>query len=109
VIDFSRGHFAPLTVTISSSRARYVIDYMQMKVWSSTAENEWCWKEIMLTENMLVSFMTKVFAADILKSRTCELPTLAECRVAHEFILESLLPKFRKLLGEPLLTECPIT
>ena len=45
---------------------------------------------------------------DILKSNYCLLPSLEDSFVAHEFILDALIPHFEQITGE-VLESCPVT
>ncbi len=97
-ILFARDHVAPDHLSIASSRYRCVVDHMSRWAWESDASTGWEWRPIPFEGNLLVSSMTKQFAADILSSGTCELPNLKECFPAHRFILTELRPHFSKLL-----------
>ena len=74
----------------------------------STADSGWSWRAVPFETNLMVSHMTRAFAADILTSGRCELPTLEECFPAHRFILSELLPHFNRLCGTDS-DRCPAT
>ncbi len=107
-LSFATDHDGPAHFSIISRRYRAVIDDMMKWFYESTVDSGWSWRAVPFEANLMVSNMTKAFAADILGSGRCELPTLEECFPAHRFILSELQPHFNKLLG----TEgdrCPVT
>lgn len=107
-MSFASNHMSPDHISIVSPRGRFIIDHMQKFVFESSPESDWQWKRIPVEENWRVSHMTKSFATDILRKGTCDLPTLAQCYPAHEYILSELLPYFNKLLGKNH-EFCPVT
>jgi len=107
-LSFAGNHTGPAHYTIVAPRYRAVIDDMTKWYYASTAEDGWTWHEVPFDANLLVSNMTRYFAADILRSGRCELPTLEECYPAHRFILSELLPHFNKLSGSNG-DRCPVT
>jgi hypothetical protein len=95
-------------LSISTPRYRCVVDHLQRCAFESDAKSGWAWRPATFDGPILVSEMTRDFAADILDSGTCKLPTLAESLVAHRFILSELQPHFSRLLGCTV-DQCPVT
>jgi predicted dehydrogenase len=107
-VSFAADHEGPVHFSISSRCYRAVINDMMKWFYESTADSRWSWRQVPYEANLMVSNMTRAFAADILRLGHCELPTLEECFPAHQFILIELNPHFNRLLG----TEgdrCPVT
>ena len=107
-LSFAAGHDVPPYYTVISPRYRAIVDDMMKWFYESTKEAGWSWRQVPFEANLMVSNMTRTFAADILKSGRCELPTLDECFPAHHFILTELQPHFNKLLGTEV-DRCPAT
>ncbi len=107
-ISFASDHMAPDCISIVSRRYRCIVDQLSRWAWESEAATGWKWRPVPFEGNLMISNMTKVFAADILTRGNCELPTLAECFPAHRFILSELQPSFRQLLGREM-ELCPVT
>jgi hypothetical protein len=98
-LTFAASHDGPVHYSVCSPRYRAVIDDMLKWFWESDRETGWLWRQVPFEANLMISNMTRAFAADILASGRCELPTLEDCFPAHRFILEELLPHFNRLLG----------
>jgi hypothetical protein len=81
---------------------------MQRWAFESYGEKGEPWRPVPFDGNLLVSQMTKTFAADVLTTGTCELPTLKDCWPAHRFILNQLLPHFNRLFKKES-DHCPVT
>ena len=81
---------------------------MTRQAFEGVATDGWDLRPIPFEGNLLISNMTKAFAADILQSGRCELPTLAESFPVHGFVLSELLPVFNQLLGKED-DRCPVT
>ena len=94
--------------SIATRRYRCFVD--QLKGWAieSDANSGWAWREVPFDGPILVSEMTTVFAADILASGGCDLPTLPEALVAHRYVLNELQPHFNRLMDRDL-DSCPVT
>ncbi len=94
--------------SIATRRYRCFVD--QLKGWAieSDANSGWAWREVPFDGPILVSEMTTVFAADILASGSCALPTFQESLVAHRFVLNELQPHFNRLMDRDL-GLCPVT
>lgn len=107
-ISFASNHDAPDHLSITSRRYRCVVDHLSRWAWESDEATGWQWRAVPYEGKLLVSDMTKDFAADILSKGTCELPTLAECFPAHRFVLSELQPHFSELLGVQV-DRCPTT
>jgi len=107
-LSYAAGHQAPMHYTILSRRYRAIIDDMTKWAYESTKDSGWSWRAVPFEANLMVSQMTKTFAADILSSGQCGLPSLEECYPAHRFILGELLPHFNRLLGRES-DRCPAT
>lgn len=110
VLSFVGNHNSPDTVTITAPGQRFVVDHFAKQAWECREVDGWVWREIPIPadENWSVSHMTKAFASDIMAKGDCELPTLADCYPAHEFILSSLAPHFERL-GVATGGVCPVT
>ncbi len=107
-LSFAKDHRSPDCLSVTSPRRRFWVDYLNNMAFESDATNGWKWKCIWCEDNILVSHMTKGFMADILSKNRCDLPTLAECFPAHEFILSRLQPHFNRLLKRQKFF-CPVT
>lgn len=108
MIDFAGDHRAPYHITISTRRARWLVDYTSQWAWQSREENEWAWAPMQFKGELRVSYTTRQFATEILTKHKCSLPTLAEAFTAHSFILNELQPHFNRLFGAEL-KHCPVT
>ncbi|MFQ6026874.1 MAG: hypothetical protein ACE5Q6_05085 [Dehalococcoidia bacterium] len=108
ILSFAASHTGPAHFSITSPRYRAFIDDMSKLFYESTLENDWAWRQVPFDANLMVSHMTRSFAADILQLGTCELPTLEECFPAHQYILNSLRPCFNQLLSTKD-ERCPVT
>ena len=86
----------------------WVVDQMKRQAFEASAETGGVLRPIPFEGNLFVSHMTKKFAADILLTGKCELPTLADCYPAHRFVLSELLPMFNQLLNKDD-DQCPVT
>lgn len=106
ILSYSAQHQNADIVTITSPRGRFIFDYIAPFAYECPAGGGW--KEIAVRENFFVSQTSKTIASDILKKNTCELSTLQDCFPAHQYILETLLPHFNKLLGKQN-NYCPVT
>ena len=98
MLSFAAGHTGPDLISITSPSCRFIVDHSQRFCFEGYPESGWQWKPVPITENWLVSNITKQFARDIFDKGACGLPTLKECFPAHKYILEELLPYFNKLL-----------
>ena len=107
-VSYARDHDHWEHISIATRRYRCVVDHLQRCAFESDADSGWSWRQAPFDGNPWVSNMTKAFATEILTSRRCELPTLEECFVAHQFILSELLPHFNNLLGVEE-DRCPVT
>ena len=107
MVSLCAGHAAPPLVTVTTPQYRWIIDDMTHDAWESDAASGWAWAPLAFDEDLRVSVMTRAFARDILRTGTCELPTLRECWPAHAFVLGELLPHFSERLHQPL-DVCPI-
>jgi hypothetical protein len=99
VLSFAATHAGPDLITITSSRARFLVDHFNKLAMESYPLDNWAWHPVKVDENWAVSHMTMGFASDILIQGQCLLPTLEECLPAHKFILEALKPAFNRLRG----------
>jgi predicted dehydrogenase len=108
IISYASHHAGPPHFSITSQRYRAVIDDMMKCFYESTLETGWSWRQVPFEANLMISNMTRHFAADILRSGQCELPTLQECFPGHRFILSALQPHFNKLLNHRD-ERCPVT
>ncbi|MFH1581701.1 MAG: hypothetical protein ABIC39_06450 [Pseudomonadota bacterium] len=107
-LSFSAGHDGPDHISIVSKSARFIVEHFQKFAYESFADQCWAWRQVPLDGNWAVSHMSKAFVAEIFSKGSCELPTLADCFPAHEFILGQLQPHFNRLLKVEN-NYCPIT
>ena len=107
-LSYASDHSQSEQIMITTKRYRAIVDHMQRWVVESDATTGWAWRPVPFEGDILVSAMTKAFAADILTSGRCLLPTLDESLVAHRFILSSLQTPFSRLL-EREVELCPVT
>lgn len=96
ILSYAADHVLPDTVTITSARARFIVDVISGLAQESIAGGPW--EKIPVATNINVSHTTKIFSADIFAHNSCALPTLQECWPAHRFILTETLPHFNRLL-----------
>ena len=108
VVSFAPEHTSPDSITLLSPSARFFVDHFQKLALESYARDDWRWQQIPISENWMVSHMTKDFVDNIFARGTCLLPTLKSCYPAHQFILNALLPYFHRLTGRSL-DVCPVT
>lgn len=107
-ISYAGHHMGPDLVSIVTKSYRCLVDHFSRWAFECDMNGGGTWRPIPFEGNLLVSQMTKTFAMEILSTGRCELPTLEECWPAHEFILESLLPHFNRLLKKND-DVCPVT
>lgn len=107
VLSYAADHAAPGCFVVETARYRAIVDDIAKWVMESRADDGWRWHAVPFTEDLAVSHMTTAFAADIMASGRCALPTLAEAYPAHRFILEELRPHFARLLGGDVV-RCPV-
>lgn len=108
ILSYAGYHTGTSHYSVSSPQYRAVFDDVDKWFFESKKDNDWAWEQVPFEANLMVSNMTKCFAADILNGGTCELPTLQECFPAHRYILTELLPHFNKLSGVEG-DRCPVT
>lgn len=108
VLSFSPHHNVMPQLSVVSPSYRAIVDDAMQWCYESSIETGWVWRPVAIEANLMVSYMTKAFVTDILKTGRCELPTLEDCYPAHEFILGSLKPHFSQLLKKEL-KYCPVT
>lgn len=94
--------------SIATRDYRCIVDQVQRWAMESDASSGWAWRQVPFDGPILVSEMTKKFAADIIDTGRCQLPTLEQSLVAHRFILDELRPHFCQLLGREV-ELCPVT
>lgn len=107
-LTYTADHTAIEHLSLMTPRYRCVVDHIQRWAVESDAASGWRWRAVPFEGELLVSQMTKRFAAQILSSQPCELPTLEASLVAHRFILGALQPHFSRLL-ERSVELCPVT
>ena len=107
-LSYAADHTASEQLSISTRRYRCIVDHLQRWAVESDTGSGWAWRPIPYEGDLLVSDMTKQFAADLLRWGRCELPSLEASFVAHRFILEALKPYFSQLLQREL-ESCPVT
>lgn len=107
-LSLAGDHAAPPCISIVCGEYEAVIDDMSKLFMESTANDGWRWRVRDYDADLRVSYMTRAFASDILSAGRSELPTLEECRPAHEFILNALQPHFSRLVGKQL-ARSPVT
>ncbi|MCF7907789.1 MAG: Gfo/Idh/MocA family oxidoreductase [Candidatus Omnitrophica bacterium] len=108
MLTFAADHMSPDHITINTPRCRFIVDHFQKFAYESYSDQDWTWNKIPIEEEWRVSHMSKKFVSDILTKDTCQLPTIFECFLAHEFILRGLLLHFNRLLKEENWS-CPVT
>ena len=107
-LSLDSTHRAPPIFSVVSDVYRAVVDDMTRSFYESAAESGWQWSQVPYNQDLKVSTMTRSFVRDILQTGGCELPTLEECRPAHDFILTALRPHFSRLIGREL-DRSPVT
>lgn len=108
MLSFIGDNRSPDHTAIHTPSSRFIIDHFQKFAYESHLSLDWQWRNIAIDENWNVSHMSKAFVADILIKDKCELPTLSQCFLSHEFILKELLPHFNRLLKKED-KYCPVT
>lgn len=108
ILSYAQDHVGSPIDMIITRQYRWVVDQMKRQAFEATEKEGGALQAIPFEGDLTVSNLTKIFAADILRSGRCELPTLAECYPAHQFILSELLPSFNRLLGKDD-DRCPVT
>jgi predicted dehydrogenase len=98
----------PEIMSVATKSYRCVIDHARRWVFDSDVGSGWNWRQVPFNDRIFVSEMTTGFAADILATGRCALPTLEESLVSHRFILNDLQPHFSRLIGKELVS-CPVT
>ncbi len=107
-LTYASDHAQSEQISITTRRYRCIVDQLERWAMESDASTGWTWWPVPFEGDLTVSAMTKTFARDILRTGSCELPTLAQCAVGHRFILDSLQPQFSQLLEQPV-GRCPVT
>jgi len=107
-LSYARDHAESELIAIATRRYRAIVDHVQRWAVESDLSTGWAWRPVAFEGNILVSHMTQAFAADILASGRCQLPTLGESLVSHRFILGALQAPFSQLL-EREVELCPVT
>lgn len=108
ILSFAKDHVSLDTISINTPACRFWVDHFQQLYFESYPDDGWAWRKIEMPENIMVSSMTKTFVSDILSHGQCQLPTLEECFIGHEFILNALMDPFSRLLGRQV-NVCPVT
>jgi predicted dehydrogenase len=98
----------PEIMSVATKSYRCIIDHAHRWVFDSDVESGWSWRQVPFNDRIFVSEMTIDFAANILATGRCALPTLEESLVSHRFILNELQPHFSRLLKKELVS-CPVT
>lgn len=107
-LSYAKDHDNWAHMSLGSRRYRCVVDHLQRVAFESDEASGWVWREVPFEGPILISEMTRDFAADILASGSCALPTLEQSLVSHRFILSELQPVFGRLLDRK--TDwCPVT
>lgn len=86
---------SPTIISIFGSDSRYIIRESEKKMWSSESKDNWKWKE---TDVSLPyqSEMTTQVVEEILRNKTCSLPTYEISARVHLIYLEALLKHINK-------------
>ena len=94
---------------IATPNFRWIIDYSSKQIFESSANNNWKMEPLIFEEeNLSVSHMSISFIEDILRKNDCELPTISDTFIAHQYIFEVTLPIFNTALKKSD-SNCPIT
>ncbi len=96
ILSYAADHLASDIVTITTCRARFVVDVISG--WAEESIEGGAWQKIPVVTNIRVSYTTKIFCSDIFACNVCALPTLQECWLAHHYLLTETLPHFNRLL-----------
>ena len=107
-LSYAPDHVQSELISVMTKRYRCLVDHMRRWAVESDETTGWAWQPLSFEDDILVSQMTKTFAADILRFGRCLLPTLEESLVAHRFILEAVQPTFSRLLDRQV-ELCPVT
>tara|TARA_B100000315_G_scaffold258428_1_gene310481 strand:- start:4106 stop:5143 length:1038 start_codon:yes stop_codon:yes gene_type:complete len=108
VVSYAHDHLASDIYVVSSKQYRFVLDHTNRWAFESDAETGWVLRPVAFEGDLRISHMSKAFVSDILSKGVCDLPTLHDCYIAHEFMFSVLQPEFSVLMGQRL-KQCPIT
>jgi len=97
-IEFNSFSNSPDFYSITSSNGKFIVDHTNRIAYFSKPENNWTWHKENIEENIFVSHMSKKFIKEITKNNYCDLPSLQESIISHEFLLNSVTEKFRDSL-----------
>lgn len=106
ILSYTGTHRNNDMMTITSKSGHFVVDALGQFAYECLSSQEW--KPILIQESFLVSQTSRNFISDIIKKGKCALPSLEDCLPAHQYILDTLLPHFNKLLNQQN-DYCPVT
>jgi hypothetical protein len=107
IISF-RGERTPLTVSVMSSKKRYLVQEGGTPQITTIALEGNFNMEINRIETLYQSSLTKKLLEDLFEKNDCDLPTFAEASINHTVFIKGLLEKYNEITG--LNTSiCPIT
>lgn len=94
-LSYALHHNASECISINSPHYRCIMDPILRWFVESDAASGWQWRQIPFGGDLMEGSILKQFAKDILTSSHCELPTLEESFLSHQFILKTLEPHFQ--------------
>ena len=97
-IEFNPNSKSPEIYSISSSNAKFVVDFSNNVAFMSTEDSKWKWDKIPINENIYVSHMSKKFISEIVNNCYCDLPMLSESIISHDYLLRSITGMFKQSL-----------
>ena len=100
LIDFKNISRRPDMYYISTIKGNFIVDHVNNIFFSSTLKNSWKWEKSLIKEDLRISNMSKKFIIDIVKNKKCDLPTLQESIISHEFLFNSVANTFQKKMNQ---------
>ena len=100
LIDYKDVSYRPDMYYISTINSNFIVDHENNIFFSSTLKNNWKWEKSIINEDFRISNMSKKFIVDILTDKKCDLPTLQESMISHEFLFKSVSKNFQKIMKD---------
>jgi predicted dehydrogenase len=108
LLDYNINNLQMPIEIITTNNFKWIVDNAARQAFEISTLNSQNIKEIPYDGDLSVSFMSRAFILEILHQKTCELPTLDDCFLAHKIMYDTMLPHFNKYLDKNILL-CPIT
>jgi hypothetical protein len=102
------GSEAPMFVSITSDRRRFVIDERGQQMYASSPESEWSTRAEPFPVP-LQSFLTDRIASELLSSGNCGLTPYSRSMILHLSLFDPIMDGYRRIMGDPLAVQVPFT